>query len=168
MASFNKVILMGNLTRDPEIKTVPSGVKVCSFTLAVSNVWKDRDGNTQEKVCFVDINVWNRDTTGRLADFCAQYLAKGRPALVEGKLEQHEWTSKTGEKRTKLCVRADTVKFLGTTRNQDAQAGAAPFSGTTVPSPQSATFTVRPAVVPQPDPAAPPTTSKDDNEEIPF
>lgn len=167
MASFNKVILMGNLTRDPEIRTLPSGVKVCSLGLAVSEVWKDKDGNNQEKVCFVDVEVWNRGTTGRLADLCAQYLAKGRPVLVEGKLEQHEWTSKTGEKRTKLRVRADTVKFVGP-RPQDAQAGTAPLSGTAAPSPQPATFAAPPAAVPQPDPVAPATGVADADEEIPF
>jgi single-strand DNA-binding protein len=115
MACYNKVILMGNLVRDPELRTVSSGSKVASLVLAVSETWKDRNGQTQERACFVDIEVWNRGPSGRLADLCAQYLSKGSSILVEGRLEQHDWISKkTGEKRSKLRVNADAVKFLNT------------------------------------------------------
>jgi single-strand DNA-binding protein len=123
MASFNKVILMGNLTRDPELKTLQSGMRIAKLGLAVSEVWKDRTtGEQKEVTCFVDVDVWDK-----LADLCGQYLAKGRPVLVEGRLRMDEWTTKEGDKRNKLVVRADTVKFLGTA----PQKGTAPQTAST-------------------------------------
>ena len=120
MASFNKVILMGNLTRDPELKTAPSGSKVADLGLAVSESWRDKNtGEHREVVCFVDVAVWNR-----LAELCQQYLKKGSPVLVEGRLQMDEWKNQQGEKRSKLRVRADTVKFLGTSQKRDGQDGA--------------------------------------------
>lgn len=125
MASYNKVILMGNLVRDPELRTVSTGSKVASLVLAVSETWKDRNGQVQERACFVDIEVWNRGQSGKLADLCAQYLSKGSAVLVEGRLEQHEWISKkTGEKRSKLRVNADAVKFMNSSRSSAHAAGA--------------------------------------------
>ena len=117
MSSFNKVILMGNLTRDPELKTAPSGSKVADLGLAVSESWRDKTtGENREVVCFVDVTVWNR-----LAELCQQYLKKGSPVLVEGRLQMDEWKNQQGEKRSKLRVRADTVKFLGTAQKRDGQ-----------------------------------------------
>jgi single-strand DNA-binding protein len=125
MASFNKVILMGNLTRDPELKTAPSGSKVADLGLAVSESWRDKTtGENREVVCFVDVTVWNR-----LAELCQQYLKKGSPVLVEGRLQMDEWKNQQGEKRSKLRVRADTVKFLGTSQKRDGQDSASPSSG---------------------------------------
>ena len=114
MASFNKVILMGNLTRDPELRQAPSGVKVADLGLAVSETWRDKSGQSKEVTCFVDVVVWDK-----LAELCQQYLAKGRPVLVEGRLQMDEWKNQQGEKRSKLRVRADTVKFLGTPQKRD-------------------------------------------------
>ena len=108
MASFNKVILMGNLTRDPELKQAPSGSKVADLGLAVSETWRDKNGQPREVTCFVDVVVWDR-----LAELCQQYLAKGRPVLVEGRLQMDEWKNPQGETRSKLRVRADAVKFVG-------------------------------------------------------
>lgn len=109
MASFNKVILMGNLTRDPELKSAPSGSKVSELGLAVSERWQDKSsGEPRETVCFVDVTVWNR-----LAELCHQYLRKGSPVLVEGRLQMDEWKNQQGERRTKLRVRANVVKFIG-------------------------------------------------------
>ena len=133
MASFNKVILMGNLTRDPELRTLQSGMRVAKLGLAVSEVWKDRTtGEQKEVTCFVDVDVWDK-----LADLCGQYLAKGRPVLVEGRLRTDEWTSKEGEKRSKLVVRADTVKFVGPAPQKGA-APAAPQHTTPVSAPAPA------------------------------
>lgn len=116
MASFNKVILVGNLTRDPELKTAPSGSKVADLGLAVSESWRDKNtGENREVVCFVDVTVWNR-----LAELCQQYLKKGSPVLVEGRLQMDEWKNQQGEKRSKLRVRADTVKFLGSGQKRDS------------------------------------------------
>lgn len=142
MASFNRVILMGNLTRDPELKTLPSGMRVAKLGLAVSETWRDRSTNElREVTCFVDIDVWDRQ-----ADLCAQYLNKGRAVLIEGRLRMDEWTNKEGEKRTKLVVRADNVRFIGPApqRNED---------GTTSPAPAAAYRAAAPA------PAAPTAAS---------
>ena len=127
MASFNKVILMGNLTRDPELRQAPSGAKVADLGLAVSETWRDKSGQSKEVTCFVDVVVWDK-----LAELCQQYLVKGRPVLVEGRLQMDEWKNQQGEKRSKLRVRADTVKFLGSPQKRDeaapggAHAAAAP------------------------------------------
>jgi len=121
MASFNKVILMGNLTRDPEFKQTPSGAKVAELRLAVSETWRDKSGQTKEVTCYVDVVVWEK-----LAELCQQYLAKGRPVLVEGRLQMDEWKNQQGEPRSKLRVRADTVKFLGTPPKQGEAHAAAP------------------------------------------
>jgi len=117
MASFNKVILMGNFTRDPEFKIAPSGLKVFDLGLAVSESWRDKNtGENREVVCFVDVTVWNR-----LAELCHQYLKKGSPVLVEGRLQMDEWKNQQGEKRSKLRVRADNIKFVGPAPKRDAQ-----------------------------------------------
>jgi len=125
MASFNKVILMGNLTRDPELRQAPSGVKVADLGLAVSENWRDKNGQPKEVTCFVDVVVWDK-----LAELCQQYLAKGRPVLVEGRLQMDEWKNQQGEKRTKLRVRADTVKFLGTPQKREDAPQATPAGAT--------------------------------------
>ncbi len=130
MPSFNRVILMGNLTRDPEVRYTNSGVPVATLRLAVSETFRRKETNEKvEKTCFVDVQVWQRQ-----AETCQQYLSKGRPVLVEGRLELDEWETPQGEKRSRLRVRADRVQFLGTSRqNQsdeygDVATGAAPVS----------------------------------------
>lgn len=120
MASFNRVILMGNLTRDPELKQAASGAKVVDLGLAVSETWRDKNGQPKEVTCFVDVVVWER-----LAELCHQYLAKGRSVLVEGRLQMDEWKTPQGEKRSKLRVRADAIKFLGAPVKRDDPAPAA-------------------------------------------
>lgn len=103
MPSFNKVILMGNLTRDPELRHTVGGTAVCSLGLAVSRKYKDK-----EETCFVDITVWNKQ-----GESCNQYLSKGRSILVEGRLNFRTWESQDGQKRSKLDVVAENVTFLG-------------------------------------------------------
>lgn len=107
MASANFVLLMGNLTRDPEVRTIPSGTTVADLGLAVNESYKNKSGELVETTVFVDVVVW-----GRLAETCGQYLKKGSPALVEGRLQLDQWEGKDGEKRSKLRVRADRVQFL--------------------------------------------------------
>ena len=104
MANFNKVILIGNLTRDPELKYTKTGSPVCDFGLATNK--KNKEG--QETTCFVDITTW-----GTLAENCAQYLKKGGPALLEGELTYETWEAPDGSKRSKLKVTAWNVQFLG-------------------------------------------------------
>jgi len=160
MASFNKVILMGNLTRDPELRQSPSGAKVADLGLAVSETWRDKSGQTKEVTCFVDIVVWDK-----LAELCQQYLTKGRPVLVEGRLQMDEWKNQQGEKRSKLRVRADTVKFLGSAQKRDEGAAnsAAPAAAVAPPAP-------RPAAQPPADAplAEEPGDLARDDEHLPF
>ncbi len=127
MASFNRVILAGNLTRDPQLSYLPSNTAVCEFGLAVSRKFRDKDGNQRDEVCFVDMQAF-----GRTAETINQYFQKGRPILVEGRLRFREWTNKEGQKRNKLDVVIDTFSFIdsggggggGGYRNQ--QGGAPP------------------------------------------
>jgi len=122
MASLNYVVLAGNLTRDPVVRNTPSGTAVADLGLAVSDKYKNKAGELVETTCFVDIVVW-----GRQAEFCQQYLHKGSPALIEGRLQLDQWESKEGEKRSKLRVRADRVQFLST--GQRRQESAPPVAG---------------------------------------
>ena len=110
-ANLNKVLIMGNLTRDPELKYVPSGTAVASFGLAANRTYTDSNGERQEDTCFVDIVAWNR-----LAEVCGDYLTKGKPVFVEGRLQYHSWESEDGGKRSKLEVVAQNIQFLGATK----------------------------------------------------
>jgi len=109
MASFNKVILMGNLTRDPELRYTPKGTAIAKVGLAVNRVWTNEAGEKKEEVTFVDVDIF-----GRTAENVGQYMRKGRPMLVEGRLKLDQWDDKqTGQKKSKLGVVAETVQFLG-------------------------------------------------------
>jgi single-strand DNA-binding protein len=109
MASFNKVILVGNLTRDPELRYTPKGTAIAKIGLAVNRVWTNEAGEKKEEVTFVDVDVF-----GRTAENVGQYMRKGRPILVEGRLRLDQWDDKqTGQKKSKLGVVAETVQFLG-------------------------------------------------------
>jgi single-strand DNA-binding protein len=105
--SFNQVTLMGNLTRDPELRTTPNGASVCSFSLALNRSYKNSEGNWQEATDYIDIVAW-----GPLGERVAQYLTKGRPALVAGRLQSRSW-EQDGQKRSKVEVVANDVTFLG-------------------------------------------------------
>lgn len=107
-ASLNKVLLMGNLTRDPEVKYTPKGTAVGDLAIAINDSYKAQDGTIKETVTYVDIEVW-----GRQAETCKQYLTKGRPVFVEGQLRLDQWETPQGEKKSRLKVRADRVQFLG-------------------------------------------------------
>jgi len=109
MASFNKVILMGNLTRDPELRYTPKGTAIAKVGLAVNRVWTNEAGEKKEEVTFVDVDIF-----GRTAENVGQYMRKGRPMLVEGRLKLDQWDDKqTGQKRSRLGVVAENVQFLG-------------------------------------------------------
>ena len=105
--SFNQVILMGNLTRDPELRQTPNGQNVCSFSLALNRSYKGADGTWQEATDYIDVVAW-----GPLGERVAQYLSKGRPCLVNGRLQSRSWES-DGQKRSKVEVNAQDVTFLG-------------------------------------------------------
>lgn len=104
--SINQVILMGNLTRDPELRTTGSGQSVCSFSLAINRSWQDQNGQQQDAVDYFDVTAW-----GKLAELIAQYLQKGRRCLVQGRLSQSTW-EQDGQKRSKVEVVASDVTFL--------------------------------------------------------
>jgi len=110
MASFNRVILVGNLTRDPVVRYTPSGTAVSEIGMAVSRQWTDRQSNQRkEETTFVDVTLW-----GRQAEVAGEYLAKGRPVLIEGRLQLDQWEDKqSGEKRSKLRVVGETMQMLG-------------------------------------------------------
>ena len=109
MASYNKVLLLGNLTRDPEVRYTPKGTAIANIGLAVNRTYTTEGGEQKEEVTFIDIEVW-----GRQAETVGQYLAKGRPVFVEGRLKLDSWEDKeSGQKRNKLKVVAERVQFLG-------------------------------------------------------
>lgn len=121
MASFNKVILMGNVTRDPEVRYTTGGSAVTEIGLAVNRFWTDRNTNERkEETTFVDVTLW-----GRTAEIAGEYLAKGRPVMIEGRLQLDQWDDKeTGQKRSKLRVVGESMQLLGSRSD-----GAAPPSG---------------------------------------
>lgn len=128
--SFNQVVLMGNLTRDPELRQIPSGQSVCSFSLALNRSYKGGDGNWVEATDYVDVVAW-----GPLGERVAQYVTKGRPVLVSGRLQSNSW-EKDGQKRTKVEVNAQDVTFLGG-RNEGGDSsgsGSAGSSGSSTSS----------------------------------
>jgi len=108
MANFNRVILAGNLTRDPELKYTPKGSAVARIGMAINRTWKSETGEQREEVTFVDVEAW-----GRQAEVIAQYMKKGRPLLVEGRLKLDQWEDKnTHQKQSKLKVVLETFSFL--------------------------------------------------------
>ena len=149
MANFNRVILVGNLTRDPELRHIPSGTAVTDLGLAVNHSWTDRNSNQKnEETTFVDVTCW-----GRTAEIACEYLHKGRPVLIEGRLKMDEWDDReTGQKRTKLKVVCDNMQMLGSRNNGNSGGGS---SGE--PPPQAAAA----------EPASNPTADPPDDE-VPF
>jgi single-strand DNA-binding protein len=119
MASFNKVILLGNLTRDPQVRYTPSGTAVADIGLAVNRVWTDRQSNTRnEETTFVDVTLW-----GRQAEVAGEYLSKGRSVLIEGRLHLDQWEDReSGQKRSKLKVVCEQMTMVGG-RNEGSSRG---------------------------------------------
>ncbi len=116
MAGYNKVILIGNLTRDPELRYTPKGTAIAKIGLAVNRTWRTEAGDTKEEVTFVDV-----DAFGRQAETIAQYLKKGSPFMVEGRLRLDQWDDKqTGQKRSRLGVVLEGFQFLGGPRSEGA------------------------------------------------
>lgn len=162
-ASLNKVFLMGNLTRDPEVRALPSGDKVAEFGLAMSEQYRSKATNEiKESVTFVDVSVW-----GRSAENCGQYLAKGRPVFIEGRLVLDQWEDKEGKKRSRLRVRADRVQFLPSAQRPDGAtpqgSPSTPMSNTSM-TPAYQTAPAAPAYAP----SQPPTADDGDLDDLPF
>ncbi len=118
MASLNKALLIGNLTRDPELRYVPSGSAVASFTVAMNRVYKLQTGEKKEESSFVRVVVW-----GRLAEVCGEYLKKGSPVFVEGRLQSRSWDGADGQKRSTLEVIATNIQFLRSSGGPARDAG---------------------------------------------
>ena len=133
MASFNKVILMGNLTRDPELRYTPSGTAIAKMGLAVNRVWRDSEGQQKEEVTFVDV-----DAFGKQAETIGQYMQKGRPILVEGRLKLDQWEDKnSGQRRSKLGVVLERFTFVGGGGSQGIGGGAPSAPQSSAPPPTS-------------------------------
>jgi len=157
MPSYNKVILIGNLTRDPELRYTPSGRAIAKLGLALNRSWKTETGETREEVTFVDV-----DAFGRQAEVLGQYLRKGRPVMVEGRLKLDQWDDKqTGQKRSRMGVVLESFQFLdsGGSRSEDGGNGGG-YATTPPPAAQNpAPHTQRPA----PDDSMPM-----DDDDVPF
>jgi single-strand DNA-binding protein len=124
---FNKVILMGNLTRDPETRTTPNGQSVTNFSLAVNRTWRDASGEQQEAVSYIDCVAW-----GKPGEIIAQYLGKGRAVLVSGRLDQRSWDDKdSGQKRSKVEVVVEDFNFVGDGQGGGSDAPRASSTSTT-------------------------------------
>ena len=157
MASYNKVILMGNLTRDPEMRYVPSGTAVTNFGLAMNERYTDRQtGEQKESPCFVEITAW-----GRQAEIVNEYLTKGSPVFLEGSLKFDSWEADDGTKRNRLSVTAFRIQLIGGRRDSDEMgggyAGAQPAAAPTQPAPYQE--------APAPQASSTPPSTDDD---IPF
>ena len=133
MANFNKVILAGNLTRDPELRYTPKGTAIAKIGLAINRTWKNEAGETKEEVTFVDV-----DAFGRTAEVIGQYLKKGRPILIEGRLKLDTWEDKqTNQKKSKLGVVAESFQFIDSNRGAEASPGGSPRPArSTTPPPE--------------------------------
>lgn len=123
MASYNRVILIGNLTRDPELRYIPSGTAVCEIGLAVNDRRKGPNGDWIEETTFVDITLW-----GRTAEVCSEYCTKGSPLFVEGRLKYDQW-EKEGKKMSKLRVVADKIQFIGSRGGEGGASGGGARGG---------------------------------------
>ena len=173
MASYNRVILIGNLCRDPDLKKTEAGLSVTEMRIAVNEVFKSRlTGERNERTCYVDVIAWNQQ-----ADLCSQYLHKGSALFVEGRLQYDEWRTPQGETRNRLRVMADRVQFLTPPpgsraavaiaqqqqqhQQMQAAAGIAPLATGPVPTDPN-------AVAPLPPPVADPLPYDPTNEEPPF
>lgn len=130
MASVNKVILIGNLGQDPELKYLPSGKAVTNFSIATTENWKDQDGNKQEKTEWHNIVLW-----GRQAEIAKEYLAKGRPVYIEGRLQTRSWDDQDGNKRYRTEIVGDRMQFLGS--RGDGGSGGSGGSGGGASAPMS-------------------------------
>lgn len=130
--SVNKVILLGRLGENPELKHTPSGQAVCNFSIATSESWTDKSGQKQEKTEWHRIVVW-----GKLAELCNQYLAKGRQAFIEGKLQTRSWDDQNGQKRYTTEILANTVQFIGGAPNANNSLHSQEGENNYSPSPSS-------------------------------
>lgn len=121
MANLNKVLLIGNLTKDPELRYTPGGLAVANLRMATNRTYKDKSGEKKQEVCFITVVAWDKQ-----AEICNQYLHKGSPLFVEGRLQSRTWDGPDGKKRSVVEVRAERIQFLGGGAKSESAAQAAP------------------------------------------
>jgi len=163
MANFNKVILAGNITRDPQVRYTPNGTAVTDFGIAVNRHWKGPDGEMKEDVCFIDVQAWSR-----AGEVITEYKHKGDPILIEGRLQMQSWQGQDGQKRTKHVVVVESFQFLERRQAGDQPSGQQPRPPRQVPPPS------QPQPGPQAEPQQNPPAGQDappdsfGGEDIPF
>jgi single-strand DNA-binding protein len=159
MANLNKVMLIGNLTRDPELRVTPKGTAICTFSIAVNRKFKDDSGGEREEVTYVDIEAW-----GKSGENISKYCTKGRPLFVEGRLRLDQWEDKTTkEKRSRMKVVLENFQFLGGGRGEGGAPGAGGEGGE---APRSyAPRSAAPGAAPRPSAPAP---QENLDEDVPF
>ncbi len=161
MPSLNKVFLMGNLTRDPELRVTPKGTSICQFSLAINRKFKMESGESREEVIYVDVEAW-----GKQGETIAKYVVKGRPLFVEGRLRLDQWEDKnTKEKRSRMKVVLEQFEFLGDGRSGGSGGpggGGAPSEMDQSASPE------RHAPPPRPSAGAKPAATENLDEDVPF
>lgn len=154
MANLNKVMLIGNLTRDPELRVTPKGTAICTFSLAVNRKFKDESGGEREEVTYVDIEAW-----GKAGENISKYCTKGRPLFVEGRLRLDQWEDKnTKEKRSRMKVVCENFQFLGSGRGEGGGGGEGGESRSYSPAPRASA----------PSRPAPPAQQENLDEDVPF
>ena len=154
MASFNKVILAGNLTRDPELRYTPKGTAIAKIGLAINRRWATETGEQKEEVTFVDVDIF-----GRTAENVGQYMRKGRPIMIEGRLKLDQWDDKqTGQKKSRLGVVLETFQFLDSGNREGGPGPGVPSA----PAPS------RPRAATPPPAEAEPDSSPSDGDDVPF
>lgn len=157
MANYNKVILVGNLTRDPQLSYLPSQTAVVEFGLAINRRWRGQDNQQREETCFIDCRAY-----GKQAETFNQYMSKGRAILVEGRLQYDTWEGKDGVKRSKHRVVVERFQFLG------AQSGSGPGQAPARPEQQQTQAAPPPAAPPESNNSAPPDINGAGADDIPF
>ena len=159
MPSLNKVLLMGNLTRDPELRVTPKGTPICQFSLAINRQFKMESGESREEVIFVDVEAW-----GKQGETIAKYMTKGRPLYVEGRLRLDQWEDKnTKEKRSRMKVVLEQFQFLG-----DSRGGAGGGGQGTEPGMDQSPAPERHSPPPRPGAGSKPSSPENLDEDVPF
>ena len=160
MANLNKVMLIGNLTRDPELRHTPKGTAVSEISMAINRVWNNDQGQKQEETTFVEVTLW-----GRQAELAQQYLVKGRPVYVEGRLQLDSWDDKeTGKKRSKLRVIGENMQFLSSGTGAGGNSGGGNFSE----RPQQSSSSPQQRSGPPQGASAAPADEFQEEDDIPF
>ena len=166
MANLNKVMLIGRLTRDPEVRTFSNGGKVAKFGFAVNNRKKNQTtGEWEDEPVFVDVDAFNRETGRKLADLVEQYLHKGHQAYIEGRLKLDQWTDKEGQKRQRLMVVLEDLQFLEPRTDGD---GNRPARSANVPAPARRPQATNAGFHDEPEPMEQPAHGTNEADDIPF